>query len=399
MSPLERSSRFAAQGINQIGGNIADSINANKLEQQQGDLEAFTAQALSGDPVALKELMVRDPQRAQYVAQQLQQQKQAGLDDDARFQGEIAMNTAGFIEQMHTAPIEQQQAMFEAAIDDPRYDIDEEDRNTFMDTNARKAIIGSVKGNDYAENFFGEKTKFSQGKGVMEGYSFDPSTGTYAINPNLKAKLDEVKEKGKLELKDKITLNKEFTTLTKDTKLIRNTAEDLSKLSKMVDKDGNISGPSSIAMVFKFMKALDPTSVVRESEFQVAENSSGVPENISNMYNKLWNGGKLGPKQVAEFITTAKGLANSSIDSSTTEITDYLKTFEDDLSKNFSKNLLGRIPKRFKVEESASVVSDDAGGVIMTHPTKGDITEAMIQTTMTANGMTRDQVLAKLKGN
>ena len=167
MSPLERSSRFAAQGINQIGGNIADSINTNKLEQQQGDLEAFTAQALSGDPVALKELMVRDPERAQYVAQQLQQQKQAGLDDDARFQGEIAMNTADFIEQMHTAPIEQQQAMFEAAIDDPRYDIDEEDRNTFMDTNARKAIIGRVKGNDYAENFFGGKKEqgFTLGKG------------------------------------------------------------------------------------------------------------------------------------------------------------------------------------------------------------------------------------------
>jgi hypothetical protein len=131
--------------------------------------------------------------------------------------------------------------------------------------------------------------------------------------------------------------------------LIRNTAEDLSKLSSMTDSEGNISGPSSIAMVFKFMKALDPTSVVRESEFQVAENSSGIPENMSNMYNKLWNGGKLGPKQVAEFIATAKGLANSSIDSSTAEITDYLNTFEDDLSKNFTKNMMNRIPERFDI--------------------------------------------------
>jgi hypothetical protein len=56
---------------------------------------------------------------------------------------------------MHLAPQEQQEAMFNAAIDDPRYDIDEDDRNSFMDINARKAIIGQVKGKEYAESFFG----------------------------------------------------------------------------------------------------------------------------------------------------------------------------------------------------------------------------------------------------
>jgi hypothetical protein len=56
---------------------------------------------------------------------------------------------------MHHAPQEQQEAMFNAAIDDPRYDIDEDDRNSFMDVNARKAIIGQIKGKEYADNFFG----------------------------------------------------------------------------------------------------------------------------------------------------------------------------------------------------------------------------------------------------
>ena len=67
-------------------------------------------------------------------------------ESDAVFTGEIADNTAGFIEQMHTAPQEQQEAMFNAVIDDPRFDIDEDDRGLFMDVNARKAIIGKVKG-------------------------------------------------------------------------------------------------------------------------------------------------------------------------------------------------------------------------------------------------------------
>lgn len=45
-----------------------------------------------------------------------------------------------------------------------------------------------------------------------------------------------------------------------------------------------------IALVFSFMKMLDPWSVVRESEFATAENAQGVPQQIINGYNKLLTG-------------------------------------------------------------------------------------------------------------
>lgn len=356
MSPLERSSMNIGRTLVDIGNSFAQQRQQAQKQQQQGDIDAFTQQAISGDPRALEELMSRDPQRAQMVQGFMQQKREGEQAQDAQFTSQIAQETAGFVEQMHLAPQEAQEAMFNAAVDDPRYDIDEEDRQYFMDDNARKALIGKVKGKEYAENFFGQKDKataFQQGTGEMSGYSFNPTDGTYAINATLKAKLDEVKASGKLELKDKITLNKEFTNLTKETKLIRNTAKDLEKLSKMVGPDGNVSGPASIAMVYKFMKALDPASVVKQDEFATAENSSGVPLQIRNMYNKLMQGGKLGTKQVSEFLATAQGLANSAIDSSTVEITDYLNTFEDDLSSNFRNALLKRIPKRFDIAPKA----------------------------------------------
>ncbi len=335
-----------------VGGAIQRSNQQAQQEQEQGDIEAFMRQAMDGDPVALKELMIKSPPAARMVAEHIQSQQAGQQAEQDRFTGEIANNTAGFIEQMHLAPQEQQEAMFNAAIDDPRYDIDEDDRNSFMDVNARKAIIGQVKGKEYAESFFGKQqdpTKFQQGTGDMVGHVFNPDNGTFSINPDLKAKLEKVKAKPTLDFKDRQALNKDFTALTKDTKLIRNTAKDLDKLSKMVGSNGNVSGPSSIAMVFKFMKALDPTSVVRESEFATAENSSGVPENMRNMYNKLMQGGKLGPKQVEEFVSTAKGLSNSAIDSSTSEITGFLDTFEGTIPTGFRKALLKRIPERFNV--------------------------------------------------
>jgi len=354
MSPLERSSMNIGRSLVDIGQTVGGAIQQSRQEdqqaQEQGDIEAFMRQAMSGDPVALEELMIKSPQAAQMVAQHLQSQQAGEQAKDEQFKTQMAQDTAGFVEQMHTAPEDQQEAMFNAAVDDPRFDIDEEDRSLFMDTDARKAIIGQVKGKDYAEAFFGkpkEATKYQQGTGEMAGHVFNPDTGTFSINPEIRAKMDVAKENPDLEFKDIQGLNKDFTALTKDTKLIRNTAEDLSKLSKMVGADGNVSGPSSIAMVFKFMKALDPTSVVRESEFATAENSSGVPENMRNMYNKLMSGGKLGTKQVEEFVATAKGLANSAIDSSSTEIENYLNTFGNTVPVATRKSLLKRIPARF----------------------------------------------------
>ena len=113
-------------------------------------MKALATQALSGDENAFNQLGLINPKMAEFVQGQIQQratQEQVLLD-------ERSMETAGFIEQMHLAPQEQQQAMFDAAVDDPRYDIDEEDRGLFMDTNARKAIIGQVKGKEYADSFF-----------------------------------------------------------------------------------------------------------------------------------------------------------------------------------------------------------------------------------------------------
>lgn len=159
MSPLERSSMNIGQSLTNAGQSIGQSMLRSQQEQKQQDSEeqvqALLQQAMSGDPQAFQQLMTKSPQAAQMVAQQLQAQQKAGIDEQDRFKGQMAEDTASFIEQMHLAPPEQQDAMFNSAVDDPRFDIDEEDRNSFMDINARKAIIGKVKGKEYADSFFG----------------------------------------------------------------------------------------------------------------------------------------------------------------------------------------------------------------------------------------------------
>ena len=321
MSPLERSSLHTASTLRGLGQGFAEGRKIKQEQNASDVIKGLVSAAAQGDTAAIERLYSVDPITAKQLEQRMQSQQQQASDSRA-------LATVDVIEKMHLAPKDQQEAMFNQFVDDDRFDIDEDDRAYFLDDNARKAVVAQVKGKEYADNFFAPVKKQELG------------------------------------VKDRLAINKDFTSLTKDTKLIRNTAEDLSKLAGMVRDDGNVSGPSSIAMVFKFMKALDPTSVVRESEFATAENSSGVPENVRNIYNKLVNGGKLGAVQVNEFVDTAKGLANSAIDSSTSEVNGFLNTFEGTIPDGFRGKMLNRIPKRFEVKDPVKtkktvIVNDD----------------------------------------
>lgn len=66
------------------------------------------------------------------------------------------------------------------------------------------------------------------------------------------------------------------------------------------------SGASDIALVFGFMKVLDPNSVVREGEFATAANAGGAWEVLGNTYNKLLRGELLTPTVRKKFVKQAR---------------------------------------------------------------------------------------------
>lgn len=65
------------------------------------------------------------------------------------------------------------------------------------------------------------------------------------------------------------------------------------------------TGASDIAMVYSFMKMLDPTSVVREGEFATAQNAGGVPSQIVAAYNRALSGERLAPEVRQQFMQQA----------------------------------------------------------------------------------------------
>lgn len=94
-------------------------------------------------------------------------------------------------------------------------------------------------------------------------------------------------------------LRKEFTGLSKDFIKQRDAFG-------RVEASGNDPSPAGdLALIFNYMKILDPNSVVRESEFATAENTGSIPDRIWKSYNKVLQGERLAPAQRQDFLNRA----------------------------------------------------------------------------------------------
>lgn len=68
------------------------------------------------------------------------------------------------------------------------------------------------------------------------------------------------------------------------------------------------TGAGDVALIFQFMKILDPGSTVREGEFATAESTAGVPGWVRAQYNKALSGERLTPEQRKAFKSQAAKL-------------------------------------------------------------------------------------------
>lgn len=73
-------------------------------------------------------------------------------------------------------------------------------------------------------------------------------------------------------------------------------------------KDASPAG--DLALIFNYMKVLDPGSVVRESEFATAAATGSYGQRIEAAVNKVMSGEKLSDDQRRDFVTRAQGLYN-----------------------------------------------------------------------------------------
>lgn len=127
-----------------------------------------------------------------------------------------------------------------------------------------------------------------------------------------------VNKQSEQNLKTEEGLRKEFNTLLKDFFLVA----DANARVKAAGIEPTAAG--DLALIFNFMKMLDPGSTVREGEFANAQNSASVPQRVRGLYNSIVNGQRLSEVQRNDFLSRSVQL----FDAALTEATKTATAFE-----------------------------------------------------------------------
>jgi hypothetical protein len=134
-------------------------------------------------------------------------------------------------------------------------------------------------------------------------------------------------------------LRKEFQTRTKNYGELGTTFSNIQSSAK------SNTGAGDIALITGFMKMLDPTSVVRETEFATGRDTAGLYARLENNLQKAQNGQFLQPKQREEYVTLAKQYLDSA----------QKKAGED-------KKALGVVVKNYRLNPDNVFGPEDVGG-------------------------------------
>lgn len=123
-------------------------------------------------------------------------------------------------------------------------------------------------------------------------------------------------------VKNMSKLNEEGMLKPKD--LFEGFRKDSSEFIKVRDAQNRVeasaqdpSAAGDLALIFNYMKVLDPGSTVREGEFANAENSGAAWQTVGRLYNKVMSGKRLTSSQRKDFIDRSrklfKGMENQQI--------------------------------------------------------------------------------------
>ena len=175
---------------------------------------------------------------------------------------------------------------------------------------------------------------------------------------NLTVPKEVENSKAQKELIDRQTnLRKEFNALpqTKRIDVIQSAAQ-------KVEGSAKAESPAwDLAMIFNFMKMLDPWSVVRESEFATAANAAPLLEKLWISFDKIsavWDGNVLTPTQRRDFLERAKDVLKWE-----DELFQETKDFYSDIAEKLWVDKDTIFPSKLEIPEVTINPEDDSQSI------------------------------------
>jgi uncharacterized membrane protein len=181
--------------------------------------------------------------------------------------------------------------------------LDDDDDNPSRKIQNIESALGKRLTPEQKSEILGVKTpdaKTPAGKIVQDREMFVNQYGEQS--PQVQAFDAATKSEEAPSLSDSGGIRKEFTKLSGDFVKVRDSFGRIAEAVRAPSAAGDMT------LIFNFMKMLDPGSTVREGEFANAQNAAGVPQRVSNIYNRMMSGERLAPEQREDFMAQAENL-------------------------------------------------------------------------------------------
>ena len=269
------------------------------LEEQR---QALAMQAATGDPEAMQALTAMDPQAA------LQMQQIAGLRAEREREEEDRQREEGgrLGSLLKSANKRNVREIYERAVMRIRKEDDDE---TVMDLPSRQ------QAQDMSND---ELLSVMQDVGTsLEAFALGPEKAAELrmeraeLEEKRITRLAKAAKEGKVEkmpaIKDPPSGRNEFSKLSKEFR------EQVTAYNRVEASIKDPSPAGDIALIFNYMKVLDPGSTVRETEAATLENAAGVPEVIRAKWNRTLKGERLTEKTRKDFVNQSRNLIEPAI--------------------------------------------------------------------------------------
>jgi hypothetical protein len=164
-------------------------------------------------------------------------------------------------------------------------------------------------------------------------------------------KLKQMNQTGRLTTTEIRGLNNDVGKITGPVAEIHAAATSLGSLKK------SGSATDKVAAAFKFMKALDPTSTVRESELDALANSGGPLATVAGLLLQAQGAGGMTDAIFQQIVNTSQTLANSAVESATGELEGYLGAYGERIPTKQNDSFRKRMPSMFSTQEKETMTA------------------------------------------
>ena len=204
------------------------------------------------------------------------------------------------------------------------------DAITGKDPNARDQLaiaLMSLSGNPQqtqalqelaAKRIEDRKAQMQTNKSIAYLKRINPQLGAMAEqNPSMVNTIMSEIVKSRFATTDPTKMNKSIMDFRKEftgLKPVKDFSDISFSFSRVISSATDPSPAGDLALIFNFMKVLDPGSVVREGEFATAQNAANVPERVRGLYNRIRKGTRLTETQRADYVDRASRLYSGAED-------------------------------------------------------------------------------------